>query len=41
MKPPLRRHEVPLLSTRNRLAGKVSSIRTGELLAEIAFELPP
>jgi molybdate transport system regulatory protein len=38
---PLGREEVPLLSVRNRWRGKVSSIRAGELLAEVTLELPP
>jgi GntR family transcriptional regulator len=32
-------HEAPLLSARNRLRGRVASIRAGELLAEITIDL--
>jgi molybdate transport system regulatory protein len=30
-----------LLGARNRLRGRVSAIRTGELLAEITLDVPP
>jgi GntR family transcriptional regulator len=36
---PLGEAEVPLLSTRNRLRGTVSSVRAGELLAEVTLDI--
>jgi GntR family transcriptional regulator len=39
MQETLGRQEAPLLSARNRLRGTVTSIRAGELLAEITIEL--
>src|SRR5579859_7451353 len=36
----LGQQEAPLLSARNRLRGRVSSIRAGELLAEVTIDLP-
>jgi GntR family transcriptional regulator len=38
---PLGADEVPLLSARNRLRGRVSAIRAGELLAEITLDVAP
>lgn len=35
----LGRHEAPLLSARNRLRGRVASIRAGEMLAEVTIDL--
>ncbi len=35
----LGQHEAPLLSARNRLRGRVSSIRAGELLAEVTVDV--
>src|SRR5947207_8681304 len=35
----LGQHEAPLLSARNRLRGRVASIRAGELLAEVIVDL--
>jgi GntR family transcriptional regulator len=36
---PLGEAEVPLLSTRNRLRGTVSAVRTGEMLAEVTIDV--
>jgi len=36
---PLGEAEVPLLSTRNRLRGTVTSVRAGELLAEVTLDV--
>ena len=36
---PLGDAEVPLLSTRNRLRGTVSTVRAGELLAEVTIDI--
>ena len=35
----LGRHEAPLLSARNRLRGRVASIRAGEMLAEVTIDV--
>jgi GntR family transcriptional regulator len=37
---PLGTDEVPLLTARNRWRGRVSSVRAGELLAEVTLEVP-
>jgi molybdopterin-binding protein len=37
---PLGDDEVPLLSTRNRFRGTVSSVRAGELMAEVTLDVP-
>jgi molybdopterin-binding protein len=37
---PLEHDEVPLLASRNRLRGRIASVRAGELLAEVTVEVP-
>ena len=37
---PLEHEEVPLLASRNRFRGRVTSVRAGELLAEVTLEVP-
>jgi molybdopterin-binding protein len=32
-------HEAPLLSARNRIRGRVATIRAGELLAEVTIDI--
>jgi len=39
--PSLGQAEAPLLSARNRLRGTVSSLRVGDVLAEVVVDLPP
>ncbi len=39
--PSLGQAEAPLLSARNRLRGTVSSLRVGDILAEVVVDLPP
>jgi len=39
MRETLGQQEAPLLSARNRLRGRVTSIRAGEMLAEVTIDL--